>query len=29
MTTTAGVVRAQPSALSSSGDGFSDIWHHN
>jgi hypothetical protein len=29
MTTSSGVVRALPSALSSTGDGFSDTWHHN
>jgi hypothetical protein len=28
MTTSSGVVRAQPSTLSASGDAFSDIWHH-
>jgi hypothetical protein len=29
MTTSSGVIRAQPSTLSASGDAFSDIWHHN
>jgi hypothetical protein len=29
MTTNTGVTRAQPSALTSSGDGFSDTWAHN
>lgn len=29
MTTSSGVTRAQPSALTSNGEGFSDTWHHN
>ncbi|HEY1446513.1 MAG TPA: G1 family glutamic endopeptidase [Acidimicrobiales bacterium] len=29
MTTSSGVTRAQPSALSANGEGFSDTWHHN
>jgi hypothetical protein len=29
MATSTGVTRAQPSALSSSGEGFSDTWHHS
>ena len=29
MTTSGGVTRALPSALSTNGEGFSDTWHHN
>jgi hypothetical protein len=29
MTTSSGVTRAQPSALTANGTGFSDTWHHN
>ncbi len=29
MTTSSGVTRAQPSALTANGAGFSDTWHHN
>jgi hypothetical protein len=29
MTTSSGVTRALPSALSANGEGFSDTWHHN
>lgn len=29
MTTSSGVTRALPSALTSNGEGFSDTWHHN
>jgi hypothetical protein len=29
MTTSSGVTRAQPSALSTNGTGFTDTWHHN
>jgi Peptidase A4 family len=29
MTTSSGVTRAQPSALTTNGEGFSDTWHHN
>jgi hypothetical protein len=29
MTTSGGTVKAQPSALNGSGNGFSDTWHHS
>ncbi|HEU4785072.1 MAG TPA: hypothetical protein VFS83_17175 [Ktedonobacterales bacterium] len=29
MATSGGTVKAQPSALNGSGDGFSDTWHHS
>jgi hypothetical protein len=29
MTTSSGTVKAQPSALNGTGDGFSDTWHHS